>query len=60
MPNWTEEELQEMGRSMRIKIKLDLMAKKWITNRINYPILIYPEQPAQEELKRILKVLSEI
>jgi len=33
-----------------------LLAKKWITNRIAYPTIIYSEEPIRAQLQKIQKL----
>jgi len=55
MANWTEQEISEMGVEFKTDLRLQMLAKKWIQNRINYPEIIFPEQPLREELRKILE-----
>lgn len=57
MPDWTEKEIKELGYNLRNTIRIKVLAKQWIINRIAYPNFIYPTQPIQEELSRIQKAL---
>lgn len=38
MPFWSDDEIKEMSGRMRKEIKIQQLARKWIYNRINYPI----------------------
>lgn len=54
MANWTEDEISEMWPEFKTDLRLQMLAKKWIQNRINYPEIIFEEQPIREELRKIL------
>lgn len=59
LPLWTKEEIKEMGWKFRNELKISALAKKWITNRINYPYVVYEEQIDDDTIKKILKVYSD-
>jgi hypothetical protein len=50
MPNWTDEELNEIDMPLRKEIKIKVMARKWILNRINYPMEMFSNIELKKEL----------
>lgn len=56
---WEKEELEELSYKLRKGIKLKSEARKWITNRIYFPQVIYKEEDIQEQLKKIIKIISQ-
>lgn len=55
IPDWSEEEIKKMGHKFRKEIRLKMIAKRWVWNRIAYPTVLYPEQPIRQEVKKILE-----
>jgi len=56
LPDWAEKELLELGIKLQKNTELKLLAKKWITNRIAYPTIIYSEEPIRAQLQKIQKL----
>lgn len=54
MPDWTEKQINTMGINLATEIRIQLLAKKWILNRVNYPIEIYPRKDFDKEFKYFL------
>lgn len=54
LPDWSQEELKEISYSLRSGIELRMMAKRWIVNRVNFPEIIYNEEPIRKELQDLL------
>lgn len=56
LPDWSEDELNELDVKLKNHTKLKLLAKQWITNRISYPNIIYPELPIRAQVRKILNL----
>jgi hypothetical protein len=54
MPFWSDEELKEIDYPLKTDIEIQTLARKWILNRINYPVDIYPNIKLNQEIKRFL------
>lgn len=55
LPFWSEEEIKEMGSSLRKDIRIEQLARKWILNRIDYPNEIYPKIRLTKEIAYFLQ-----
>lgn len=55
MPFWSDEELKSMGRLLYKEIKIQVLAKKWVLNRINYPVEMYPVAEFNKQVQRFLE-----
>jgi len=56
MPDWSDDELQELSVKLRKDTMIKILAKQWIINRIAYPNIIYPEEPIRAQMKKIQKL----
>jgi len=54
IPDWSENELKELGRKLMKDTRLKMLAKQWVINRIAYPTVIYPIEPIRQEMRKIL------
>jgi hypothetical protein len=52
---WSDEEISEMGINLQKEIRIQQLARKWILNRINYPVNIYPYVKFNQELQRFME-----
>jgi hypothetical protein len=58
MPFWDDEEIKEMGYKLKKEIIIQQLARKWILNRINWPVEVYSTVKLNKEIKIFLdKVL---
>jgi hypothetical protein len=55
MPFWSEEELKQMKGLLYKEIKIQQLAKKWVLNRINWPIEMYPVAKFNKEIQKFLE-----
>lgn len=55
MPEWTDEELNELEGYLRKSIKIKILARRWILNRVNYPIELYPVNQFNRDIKVFLE-----
>lgn len=53
IPDWSENDLNELSSRLRKNTRLKILAKHWILNRIAYPGVVYPEEPIRKEWKKI-------
>ena len=53
-PNWEKEELDELGKTLKIQIKATIKLKKLIEARINWPDKFYTESDFIKELPAFL------
>ena len=38
MPYWSDEEVEQLGRTLKKEIKIQQLARKWALNRMNWPV----------------------
>lgn len=55
MPFWSEEEISQMGYVLKKEIKIQQLARKWILNRVNYPIELYPAALFNKEIQKFME-----
>jgi len=60
MPEWTDEEIDEMGTTFQVDLRITMMAKKWMINRISYPDIIYEERLKDRSILDILSVYTSV
>jgi hypothetical protein len=53
-PFWNDDEIKEMGYKFKKEIKIQQLSRKWILNRINYPIEIYPIVLFNKEIQKFI------
>ena len=54
MPFWSDDEIKELGQTLRKEVKIQQLARKWILNRINFPVELYANISLNREIKRFL------
>jgi hypothetical protein len=55
LPFWSEEEIKEMGSSLRKDIRIEQLARKWVLNRIDYPNEVYSKIRLTKEMAYFLQ-----
>jgi len=53
-PFWSDEEINEMGRTLRKEIIIQQLARKWILNRLSHPVYLYPVIEFNRELEHFM------
>jgi len=58
LPHWSEKELNGLGYGIRAGLKIKLLARKWVMNRINYPYITFDITTTEESLQEIMLILT--
>ena len=55
MPNWTDDEINELTWTLKKEIKIQVLARKWILNRVNYPVELFNNSLLNRDIKKFLE-----
>lgn len=55
IPYWEEDEILELSHLLQVEVRIKQLARKWILNRINYPIILFDTPTMRNDLREFLE-----